>query len=89
MPSPQIVVLAAIAFGRIAGGIRSVQIEWIDGLHMPFAIPLTRSAANEHGRADVERQHPERRGLERHGERDQAQSVHPLGEERGTRGCSR
>ena len=43
-PRPQIVLLAAMAFGRIAGGMRSVQIEWIDGLQMPFAIPLTRTA---------------------------------------------
>ncbi len=46
MPRPQIVVLAAMAFGRIATGMRSVQIEWIDGLQMPFAMPLTRIATN-------------------------------------------
>ena len=28
------------------GGMRSVQIEWIDGLQMPFAMPLTRIATN-------------------------------------------
>ena len=79
MPRPQIVLLAAIAFGRIAGGIRSVQIEWIEGLQMPFA---TRSRGRQRRArsAHVEWQQPERRGLKRHGESDQPQPVNALGQ---------
>src|SRR6266545_4366797 len=43
-PRAQSVPPAAIAFARIAGGIRSVKIEWIEGLQIPFAMPLARTA---------------------------------------------
>ena len=46
VPRPQIVAPAAIALARIAGGIRSVKIEWIVGLQIPFPSPLTSTAAN-------------------------------------------
>jgi hypothetical protein len=42
-------MFAAIALARIEGGIRSVKMAWIEGLQIPFAIPLASTATNRTG----------------------------------------
>ena len=74
MASPQIVIPAAIAFARIAGGIRR-SVDRVDR-RIADAVPdpADQERDEHHTRPDIERQQPQRSSLDRHRERDQAQA---------------
>ena len=81
VPIPQIAPIADIAFARIATGMRSVKIAWIDGLQMPFRDPADedrseRAPGAPTSRVRIQSGQPPADGTD---QRDQPQAVDALG----------